>query len=98
MKLGYAYMINPLIPLDEWGGDGFQEDKRGIEIYGKSGKKYEPGKGNDYVDDYGMMEEIEGNYMLVTLTADRNKMKEEFIIYFIDSERTCIKALVITLL
>lgn len=98
MKLGYAYMINPLIPLDEWGGDGFQEDKRGIEIYGKSGKKYEPGKGNDFVDDYGMMEEIEGNYMLVTLTADRNKMKEEFIIYFIDSERTCIKALVVTLL
>ena len=98
MKLGYSYMINPLIPLDEWGGDGFQEDKRGIEIYGKSGKKYEPGKGNDYVDDYGIMEEIEGDYMLVTLTADRNKMTEEFIIYFLNSERTCIKALVVTLL
>ena len=99
MKLGYSYVINPLIPLDEWGGgEGFQEDKRGIEIYGKSGKKYEPGKGNDYVDDYGLMEEIEGNYMLVTLTADRKKMTEEFIIYFIDSERNCLKALVVTLL
>lgn len=98
MKLGYSYVINPLIPLDEWGGEGFQEDKRGIEIYDKSGKKYEPGKGNDYVDDYGLMEEIEGNYMLVTLTADRKKMTEEFIIYFIDGERTCLKALVVTLL
>lgn len=98
MKLGYSYMINPLIPLEEWGGDGFQEDKRGIEIYDKSGKKYEPGKGNDYVDDYGIMEDIEGNYMLVTLTADRKKMTEEFIIYFIDRERKCLKALVVTLL
>ena len=98
MKLGYSYVINPLIPLDEWGGEGFQEDKRGIEIYDKSGKKYEPGKGNDYVDDYGLMEEIEGNYMLVTLTADRKKMTEEFIIYFIDGERKCLKALVVTLL
>ena len=98
MKLGYSYVINPLISLDEWGGDGFQEDKRGIEIYDKNGKKYEPGKGNDYVDDYGLMEEIEGNYMLVTLTADRKKMTEEFIIYFIDGERKCLKALVVTLL
>ena len=69
-----------------------------IEIYGKSGKKYEPGKGNDYVDDYGLMEEIEGNYMLVTLTADRKKMTEEFIIYFIDGDRNCLKALVVSLL
>ena len=98
MKLGYSYMINPLIPLEEWGGNGFQEDKRGIEIYGKSGKKYEPGKGYDYIDDYTLMEEIEGNYMLVTLTADRKKMTEDFIIYFIDGERTCLKALVVTLL
>ena len=98
MKLGYSYVINPLIPLEEWGGDGFQEDKRGIEIYAKDGKKYEPGKGNDYVDDYGLMEEIEGNYMLVTLTADRKKMTEEFIIYFIDGDRNCLKALVVSLL
>lgn len=98
MMLGLSYIINSLLPLDEWGGKGFQEDKRGIEIYGKSGKKYEPGKGKDYSDDYVIMEEIEGDYMLVTLTGDAEKITEDFIIYFIDGERVCLKALVVTLL
>ena len=99
MMMGFSYTINPLFSLDEWGngGKGFQEDKRGIEIYGKSGKKYEPGNGKDYDDEYGMMEEIEGDYMLVTLTGDADKITEDFIIYFVDSERGCLKALVVTL-
>ena len=95
MLMGMSYIINPLLALDEWGGSGFQEDARGIEVYGKSGKKYNP-KEKDYTEDYGIMEEIEGNYMLVTFTGSYKKIKEDFIVYFINRERKCLKALVVT--
>ena len=53
-----------------------------------------------------IMEEIEGNYMLVTLSANIKNvtedgtieyfMDEDFIIYFIDADTNILKALVIT--
>ncbi len=102
MKLGYMYQINPLLSLDLW--DVANDDKDKVEIYSKSGKMYQPGKGNDYIAEYTMMEETEGDHMLVQLTANGYDegddylyyINEDFIIYFIDSETNYLKALVVT--
>ena len=102
MRLGYMYQINPLLSLDLW--DVANDDKDRVEIYGKSGKMYQPGKGNDYIAEYTMMEETEGDHMLVQLTANGYDegddflyyINEDFIMYFIDSETNYLKALVIT--
>lgn len=99
----YSYIINPLLPLNVWDTDHDPKDR--IEIYGLSGKKYESGKDKDYSEEHTMMEEIEGNYMLVTLSANVKAVNEDctldycidedFIVYFIDNETNCLKALVI---
>ena len=102
MRLGYMYQINPLFSLDLW--DVANDDKDRVEIYGKSGKMYQPGKGNDYIAEYTMMEETEGDHMLVQLTANGYDegddflyyINEDFIMYFIDSETNYLKAPVIT--
>lgn len=102
LELGYSYIINPLLPLIVWDPDNDPKDR--IEIYGLSGKKYESGKEKDYSEEPGMMEEVEGNYMLVTLSANVKAVNEDgvdyyidedFIVYFIDNDTNCLKALVI---
>ncbi len=98
MEFGFSYTINPLIPLSVW-DTGNDENKDGIEVYGKSGKKYVSGKDNDYKEDHVIMDEIEGsNYMLVTLIANYKNIKEDIVIYFVDNETDYLKALVVTCL
>jgi len=94
MKLGYMYQIKPLIPLSIW-NTAFSENKDRLDIYGKSGKKFE--SGIDYKEEHFMMEELEGDYMLVQLTEMRAHIKEDFIIYFINNDTEHLKALVVIL-
>ncbi|MBR3859579.1 MAG: DUF5003 domain-containing protein [Bacteroidaceae bacterium] len=94
MKLGYMYQIKPLIPLSIW-NTAFSENKDRLDIYGKSGKKFE--SGIDYKEEHFMMEELEGDYMLVQLTEMRVHIKEDFIIYFINNDTEHLKALVVIL-
>lgn len=94
MTFGLSYIINPLIPLNLW-DTGNEAGHARIEIYGKSGTKYESGEDNDYIEEHGMMEEVEGNYMLVTLTVVLNKITEDFVICFMDDNSECVKALVV---
>ncbi len=101
MNLDYKYQINPLIPMDVW-NTAFPENKDRIEVYGKSGKLYESGV--DYDEEHTLMEETEGNYMLVQLIVTDNKVdgewvyniQEDFIIYFINNDTDYLKALVVT--
>ena len=90
LESGYAYQINPLIPpsieLSE------------VEIYGESGKKYEKNPADKeetpaYEEEHTKMEDTQGDYMLVQLS--RIKIKEDFIIYFIDNDGKYLKALVV---
>ena len=100
MDLDYAYLINPLIALLP------EEVLSPVEVYGKSGKKYLSGTNADYIEEHTKMEEMEGDYMLVQLTANEHKVdgkwqyyiQEDFIIYFKDSDGNYLKALVVTLL
>jgi hypothetical protein len=96
-----------LLPLSVWDTSNADNQDR-VEIYAKSGVKYKAGKGAEdhYTEEHGIMEEIEGNYMLVTLSANIKNvtedgtieyfMDEDFIIYFIDADTNILKALVIT--
>lgn len=95
LKIAYPHTINPLLPLSVW-NTAFPENNDKIEIYGKSGKKYESGV--DYQEEHVIMEEMQGNYILVDLYNMRNFIKEDFIIYFIDNGTEYLKALVVTLL
>ena len=98
MNLDYAYLINPLIASSV--------TLAPVEIYGKSGKEYLSGTNADYIEEHTKMEEMEGDYMLVQLTANEHKVdgkrqyyiQEDFIIYFKDSDGNYLKALVVTLL
>ncbi len=104
MKMGYVYQVKPLIHMSIWNqevskdtnGENKVERRDKIEIYGKSGKKYEPGI--DYNEEFMLMEEIEGEYYLVELSKMRGKITEDFIIYFINDGVEYMKALVVTLL
>lgn len=107
LDLSMPYIINPLLPLSVWDTSNADNQDR-VEIYAKSGVKYKAGKGAEdhYTEEHGIMEEIEGNYMLVTLSANIKNvtedgtieyfMDEDFIIYFIDADTNILKALVIT--
>ena len=98
MDLDYAYLINPLIASSV--------TLSPVEVYGKSGKKYLSGTNADYIEEHTKMEEMEGDYMLVQLTANEYRVdgkwqyyiQEDFIIYFKDSDGNYLKALVVTLL
>lgn len=111
VSLDYKYIINPLLPLSLW-DTSVNENKDRIEIYGKSGQKYDIGNmtatDKPFSGEYTMMEEMEGDYMLVQLRANEYEVdpenfiyeyyvKEDFIIYFIDNDTECLKALVLTL-
>lgn len=96
MTVGFSYTINPLIPISVWDA-GVKTNNDRIEIYGKSGQQFVSGKDNDYVEEYVIMNEIEGdNYMLATVTGVRKKITEDFIIYFIDNDTNYLKAMVVT--
>lgn len=94
MKYGALHIINPLIPLSVW-DPSVDANKDRIEVYGKSGKKYEPGDEADYYKEHGIQESDEGNYMLVYLNPYSKKITEDFIIYFIDNDSECLKALIV---
>ena len=102
MSMDYKYQINPLIPLSLW-YTAFPENKDRIEVYSKSGQRYEAGV--EFEEEHTMMEETEGNYMLVQLIANDYKVdgkwvcyiQEDFIIYFIDNDTNYLKALVMAL-
>lgn len=94
MKLGYFYQIKPLIHCSIWDVNRDAGDR--IEVYGKSGHKYE--SGTDYKEEHMMMEETEGDYMLVQLSQMKSTVKEDFIVYFINDDTEYMKALVVTLL
>lgn len=109
LSLDYEYLINPLLPLNLW-DTSFEENKDRIEIYGKSGAPYEIGsmtsKDKPFSGEYTMMEDMEGDYMLVQLRANEYAVdpenfvyefyvKEDFIIYFIDNDTEYLKALVV---
>ena len=90
LESGYAYQINPLIPpsiaLSE------------VEIYGKSGKKYEKKPANEgesaaYEEEHFESKETQGDYMLIQL--DRIKIEEDFIVYIVDNDGRYLKALVV---
>ena len=109
LSLDYKYLINPLLPLNLW-DTSFEENKDRIEIYGKSGTPYEIGsmtsEDKPFSGEYTMMEDMEGDYMLVQLRANEYAVdpenfvyefyvKEDFIIYFIDNDTEYLKALVV---
>ena len=109
LSLDYKYLINPLLPLNLW-DTSFEENKDRIEIYGKSGAPYEIGsmtsEDKPFSGEYTMMEDMEGDYMLVQLRANEYAVdpenfvyefyvKEDFIIYFIDNDTEYLKALVV---
>ena len=109
LSLDYKYLINPLLPLNLW-DTSIEENKDRIEIYGKSGTPYEIGsmtsEDKPFSGEYTMMEDMEGDYMLVQLRANEYEVdpenfvyefyvKEDFIIYFIDNDTEYLKALVV---
>ena len=109
LSLDYKYLINPLLSLNLW-DTSFEENKDRIEIYGKSGTPYEIGsmtsEDKPFSGEYTMMEDMEGDYMLVQLRANEYEVdpenfvyefyvKEDFIIYFIDNDTEYLKALVV---
>ena len=109
LSLDYKYLINPLLPLNLW-DTSIEENKDRIEIYGKSGTPYEIGsmtsEDKPFSGEYTMMEDMEGDYMLVQLRANEYAVdpenfvyefyvKEDFIIYFIDNDTEYLKALVV---
>jgi hypothetical protein len=100
LKTGVSYLLNPLLAKDVWNPDTESQDGLPIdriEVYGESGVKYVHGKteGCHYEAEPTMMEEEEGEYMLVQFKARYELEEEYYIIYFITADDVYLKALVV---
>ena len=95
---GSPYVLNALIPEELWApGDSERNDR--IDVYSENGHKYKQGKinsGDDYEAEPMMMEEEEGEYVLVQFTTSYDiPLDECYIIYFVTTDNVYLKALVV---
>lgn len=96
LKTGVLYLLNPLLAEEQW-NSGTDTRNDCIEVYGESGVKYTQGEtdGCHYESELIMMEEEEGEYMLVQFRTRYELEEEYYIIYFITADDVCLKALVV---
>lgn len=92
LESGSSFLLNPLLDGEVWNpGDSERNDR--VEVYGESGTKYE--QGVHFSAEPTMMEEEEGEYMLVQFKAFYEIEEEYYIVYFVTGGNAYLKALVV---
>ena len=86
LEFAVWYNVNPKLAAQEWRPD--VEGGAHIELWGKSGQQFEDGY--DYEAEPAMTEDDLYYYMQF-----RTYLEEESIIYFVDDQGNCLKALVV---
>lgn len=91
LEFGVPYILNPMLSLEAW--DPSPEDNPSeIQVYAMDGRELV--RDHDYRFDEPTMMEEEGNHYL--LQGFQLYVEEPFIIFFVDSNKIPLKALVVT--
>lgn len=91
LEFGAPYILNPMLSLDAWDPSTLERPAE-IQVYGAYGEEYV--RDRDYRFDEPTMMEEEGEHYL--LQGFQFYIEEPFIIYFVDSNKIPLKALVVT--
>lgn len=91
LEFGLPYILNPMLPLDVWDPSTLERPAE-IQVCNPYGEEYV--RDRDYRFDEPTMMEEEGDHYL--LQGFQFYIEEPFIIYFVDSNKIPLKALVVT--
>lgn len=91
LEFGVPYILNPMLSPEAWDPSTLERPAE-IQVYSMNGEEYV--RDYDYRFDEPAMMEEEGDYFL--LQGFQFFIEEPFIIYFVDSNKIPLKALVVT--